>query len=942
MPIAREMLDWSKPALPQAVEWLVARHTCGRRLDLGNLVLVLPCAEAGRRLLEILVAESHDHGWLFMPPQIVTPGHLPELLYKKQKPPASDLVQQLAWVQVLQSAGPTRLRPLVHQPPASDDLTAWLALARMMAQLHCELASDVLDCRDILRHGRELESFNESERWELLADLQKRYLARLDELGLWDLQTARKVAIEKRECRIERQIVLIGIVDLNRSQREMLDQVADQVTALIFAPQQHAERFDEHGCVVAEKWQRVSLGVGLEQIGIVDGPGDQADAVVRALHSWNRQFAADEITIGVPDPSLIPYLRQRLDEAGVPSRHGAGLPIERSGPYQLLAEAADFLERRRFRDLAVLVRHPALARWLIRSGIGQDWLTPLDNYYSEHLPAELGKPLASQSSRGERGTHAVRRVQGIVRALLSSFGGPPKPLFDWPADILELLATVYGGELLDETIPAQRAVIRACDAIKGAADEQCRVPRPLAPSLSGAAALRLLLRQLDGAMVPPPADAAAIELLGWLELPWDDAAALIVTGFNEGIVPRSRSIDMFLPDALRRRLHLDDNARRFARDAYALGLLAALKRPLKIVAGRRSADGDPLIPSRLLLACGDGELARRTRSLLNPPQPSRRILLPGSLRPGQSGDSRLPVPQPASLAEPITALRVTELRDYLACPYRYYLRRRLRLELLNDWAEELDGGRFGNLLHAVLQEFSRGPAADSQSDEAIRAELFRVLGELKAEQFGDSPLPAVRVQIEMLRLRLEKFAALQAQRRSEGWKIEKVEVPFEAGQVIFETGAGPPVSLIGRIDRIDRNERTGEVAVLDYKSSDSAKSPEQVHRRGPVGDKEWIDLQLPLYRYLVRSLDLPEPAQLGFVLLPKDIDKVGFEIAAWTAEELDSADAAAREAVRSIQAGQFWPPKDPPPNLFSEFAAICQDDLFVAAALSAEAVEDVP
>jgi hypothetical protein len=130
------------------------------------------------------------------------------------------------------------------------------------------------------------------------------------------------------------------------------------------------------------------------------------------------------------------------------------------------------------------------------------------------------------------------------------------------------------------------------------------------------------------------------------------------------------------------------------------------------------------------------------------------------------------------------------------------------------------------------------------------------------------------------------------------------------------------------------------VAVLDYKSSDSAKSPDHIHRQGPVADKEWIDLQLPLYRYLVRSLGLPEPVQLGYVLLPRDVDKTGFEMATWSAEELEAADAAARAVVRGIRAGQFWPPTDPPPSVFSEFAAICHDDLLVAASLALDAVEE--
>ena len=98
------------------------------------------------------------------------------------------------------------------------------------------------------------------------------------------------------------------------------------------------------------------------------------------------------------------------------------------------------------------------------------------------------------------------------------------------------------------------------------------------------------------------------------------------------------------------------------------------------------------------------------------------------------------------------------MRDYLACPVSALLseapteaRRHCA-----DWAEELDGAGFGNLLHDVLRDFSRGTAADSESGDAIRDELFVTLGQLAAERFGEEPLPAVRVQVEMLRLRLEK------------------------------------------------------------------------------------------------------------------------------------------------------------------------------------------
>ena len=68
-------------------------------------------------------------------------------------------------------------------------------------------------------------------------------------------------------------------------------------------------------------------------------------------------------------------------------------------------------------------------------------------------------------------------MQGKVHALLSSFAGPPKPLYDWPAAILELVTTVYGDEPLDDTIAADRAVIRACDAILEVLKQHRQVPR---------------------------------------------------------------------------------------------------------------------------------------------------------------------------------------------------------------------------------------------------------------------------------------------------------------------------------------------------------------------------------------------------------------------------------------------------------------------------------
>jgi RecB family exonuclease len=293
-------------------------------------------------------------------------------------------------------------------------------------------------------------------------------------------------------------------------------------------------------------------------------------------------------------------------------------------------------------------------------------------------------------------------------------------------------------------------------------------------------------------------------------------------------------------------------------------------------------------------------------------------LKPGGLEPG------LVVPTPVPLGETIRELSVTAFREYLACPYRFYLRRVLKLQSSSDAAEELDGGLFGSLAHDVLRQFGLSRCRDSTDPAEVRQCLREMLERGTASQFGQHALASVQVQVEQLRLRLDAFAEKQAERAAAGWAIESIE-----GQGREHTDAvldvdGKPMILRGRIDRIDVHRETGHRAILDYKSSDTAKTPEKAHQRGA----EWTDLQLPLYRHLARSLGIEGPVQLGYVLLPKDVDKVGFCMAQWTDGDLAAADEVARQVVRDIRDELFWPPTDPPPDFSEEFAAICQDGVF--------------
>src|SRR5262245_13705810 len=197
--MTREFLGWDQPLLPLAVEWLARKYGTHDEWSLGKVVVVVPGRRAGRRLLELLVLHAESQRLRLTPPLIETIGELPEQLYPLQRPLASDLVQQLTWAKVLHDSKPGLLAKIVPHPPGPEDAQAWWSLGTLLWNQHRELAADGSDFSDVVKLGRQMPDFTEGPRWEALQEVQQAALRMLDELQLWDVQTARLVAIRHRE-----------------------------------------------------------------------------------------------------------------------------------------------------------------------------------------------------------------------------------------------------------------------------------------------------------------------------------------------------------------------------------------------------------------------------------------------------------------------------------------------------------------------------------------------------------------------------------------------------------------------------------------------------------------------------------------------------------------------------------------------------------------------
>ncbi len=384
MPTGRVFFDWSRPALPAAAQWLIERYQSKGAVDLDRVLIVVPGGRAGRRFEELFLERVDQLGLAYFPPQVITVGQLPELLYDPRRRFASPLVQQLAWARALSEADRTLVAQVISSLPASANDPGWLALGRILRRQHSELAAEGCNFSDVAQCGTQIDGFGETSRWQILATVQRRYLEILDELHLWDRQTARLVAIERKECRFDGAVILLGTVDINRTLRRMLDQVADKVTALVHAPGEWSDRFDQYGCLDPQAWQRLPLDFGNDQVHVVDGPSEQVDEVIRILAGYEGRYRADQITIGVPDERLVPHLLGQLAEYDAPGRWGPGAPAMQSAPYRLLEALAAYLMSSGWRELSALLRHPDMEQWIERQGIDAAWLTELDDYFVRH------------------------------------------------------------------------------------------------------------------------------------------------------------------------------------------------------------------------------------------------------------------------------------------------------------------------------------------------------------------------------------------------------------------------------------------------------------------------------------------------------------------------------------------------------------------------------
>ena len=840
-----EAFDARRKAVDAVADFVAARSRpdASGAASLAHLLVVVPTAESGRRLRHAL-ARRFPVG--VVPPLVRTPAHLVDLSAPDIASRADEL---LAFREARDGKG-------------GFDVAAELADIRRI------LGANALSFADVARQvgsilNGELADV-EVERWQKLADLESRYLAALARRGKRDRIAVLKDALAK-------PVEFPG--------------VEAAVVACVLDPIPVMNRvLDESGLPVTELVPDISSAPELSRSQIaVSGTASSEAAKIAALFASVKDDEALP-SLCLADPETFPEVQGALRARGLKVHNPSATPLSTSSLGHLARQLAALARTSSYSVFSAFVRGGDVRRWL-KAELDLDdakltaAIVDLDNRQQQLIPAEVDD-IAPKTE------HTLRAIFEFVKVQLRKRG------------MRQMLASIFATLALDDRDERSREFAAAAEAVNGLIDECFAkdVPRELA--------LELFERRLGEATYElEPDEGETILTDGWLELPFLDVDEVVVSGFAEGRVPESVVGHAFLPDSLRRGLGLADNASRAARDRTILAMALACRRPEAVTLFFHTVDGkgDVLKPSRLLFDCGDdAEFVRRVA-----------WLYAARAGTGETPPADLPARWKINLPVPpehkdLNKTSPSSLDQYLHCPFTYFLRKTFG-ESEDYRAEELDASEFGNLAHNALEAWGSGALKDSTDADAIAAELEEKVDALLAERFGLEIPAIVALQGESVKRRLRRFAALQAARAAEGWRVMATERKMK---VVYGH-----TTVAGRCDRIDFKAQTGEWCVVDYKTWDS--KDRAVAFEQPK-DKEtgktirvWKSLQLPLYcAMLDADPDFPEAKRehitASYCILAKTAADTCYS-ESFSGADVPDAEAKVKELIAGIERGIFWP-----------------------------------
>lgn len=939
MTLKKIFLGWDKDLLELAATRVLKEAKRSEFIDLSHILAIVSTSHSIKNLNQKLTELADKEGCALLPPKIVTPQYFFSNQSGMRTPPETQKL--LFWIEALKKNISHCNFLFPNSSGKSESFLWFLDKAEQISQLADNLASIGLTIEEFISAypgvlGEDFTRFDE------LSHIEAAYFKLLEEASFKDdnrvkIENARNPQIPANISKV----VFIAVPDpisIVLESIEILSAMAD-VEVWINAPVELECAFDNYGRPDSAYWKEKNLHIPdfKETVTIFDSPEDLSRDFVHLLAlkntSQTNELNIDDLSIFLPDTSLEMPLRYSFLRHEIETYNPSGVKLIEYQFFRLFEAILNFITQQDYRSYAKLLKNPDFLSYVEQKTGRIDYAGIFainDELQNKHLPltfADMIKFVRMKSERTDNEQKEFKkeqiRILEKIIALLSEFLNKTRGN---PLKILPIVHEIYdfSPQLLKEN---------SSEAVKAIVEAVTEMETSVSTSdhLTNDDITLLLKRMMQGIILTPAQKEGMLPMRGYLELQWELSRPFtFIIGMNEGIVPSVTSCDIFLPDSVRKKIGLPSNDTRFARDAYILDSVISSheKFPINFIVLRANQDGESLKPSRLLLQSKNQDIFYERLDYL-----FRGKALEFERHKEDSSDYALKYSVPIKRLENRT-LSVTDFKNFLACPFRFYLSKILRYdEEIDDSMTDIEYAEFGSVCHLILKKL--GDNLNDHSKQELHS-MLQIELQQKSNFFSKS-LP-VDFSFYSLEQRTRKALEIMIDERNEcRWKVYATEKRFElkVDSAKLSLWLGEEVTedicftIIGKIDRIDVGADGKSVRVIDYKTGKVKESPQREHylkisakskdikeyAKFNFDNEEfrWTDLQLPFYAILLSETEEFKELQLtqcAYLTLPVAVSDTGFKTWAITNEELIAARRCAAGIILDITKGNFWPPRD--------------------------------
>lgn len=461
------------------------------------------------------------------------------------------------------------------------------------------------------------------------------------------------------------------------------------------------------------------------------------------------------------------------------------------------------------KDMRKLLEHPYFTRLL-------------DSFIAGEIQLPEGKVFYSQQDILQLIASPDQRLKELFQQLFSNWHNEPQACITAIDALLNMLLDTFEQE--KKSGHASIADIEYCKLFSGL-NAQFGLLVADKSIVTGILSLHIIFEQfVKGIQIPFVGEPLeGLQIMGMLETRTLDFDTLILIGANEGVLPKQRSNNTFIPFDLRVRFGMPTYHDRDAIFAYHFYKLIQRAKHVYILYNSLVGDFGSGEPSRFITQL------QHELPLYNPSISIKHSLVQIPLDTEKKELSivieKNDEVMQALFKKAASGLSPTSLNAYISCGLKFYLRELAGIKEPDEKEDDIDPRSMGNAIHEVLEDLYRPflgqPLTTEHIDQMLNEYKKLLLAKYQADyseeelSFGTNLL-TVHISDKFIHrfFESEKKAINELKEKGQTLVVEKLESHLFT--TIKLEGIEEEIKLKGTVDRIDRV--AGLTRIIDYKT----------------------------------------------------------------------------------------------------------------------------